>query len=99
MGKRLSEEENYQLRKKHSDEQRKRIMLSVDTFPYLMLDVADPRRAKPECCAMDGKALRYDHPYWTDHYPPCTKTCLCGVIQYSEKMLLKHGIPIVDGGN
>ncbi len=91
----MTEEEHYRLRKRDSDAQRKRIMQSIDTFPYLMLDVVDFDKAKPECCAMDGKALRHDDTFWEEHFPPCNKICLCGVIQYSELMLKKRGIQIV----
>ena len=94
MGKEMSEEEHYRLRKRDSDAQHRRIMQSVDTFPYLMLDIVELGRAKPECCAMDGKVLRYDDPFWKEHFPPCNKTCLCRVIQYSEGMLKRRGISI-----
>lgn len=94
--KRMTNEDHYKLRKIDSDAQRNRIMEAADTFPYLMLDVVDFNKAKLECCAMDGKAMRYDDPFWESHFPPCNKTCLCRVIQYSESMLKARGIPIID---
>jgi hypothetical protein len=91
-----SDDADYRQRKIDCEAQRERIIQSVSTFPYLMLDVVDFDKAKPECCAMDGKALRYDDPFWQEHFPPCKKTCKCRVIQYSEKMLQKRGVAIVD---
>jgi uncharacterized protein with gpF-like domain len=91
----MTEAEHYKQRKKDSNAQRKRIMQSVDTFPYLMLDVTDTRIARPECCEMDGKVRRWDDQFWQNNFPPCEKKgCLCRVIAYTEGMLKRRGLTV-----
>ena len=76
--------------------QRERIKGTEDMMPYLMLDVPDERRARPECADMDGKARRVDDPYWNAHFPPCGwPDCQCGVIQVGDRFIKRDNIEVL----
>ena len=80
----------------HGRLQWQRIQDSAETMPYLMMDVPEKLKAKPECVAMDGRARRVDDPYWKTHYPPCERAgCLCRVIQMGDRQIERHGVTVI----
>lgn len=73
-----------------------RIVEAAESFPYLMLDVTEMQRARPECVAMDGKARRWDDPYWKTGFPPCErKNCLCRVIQMGQRQIDRGNVEVL----
>lgn len=87
---------DWEQRLANSKRQRQRIMDAASTMPYLMLDVVNVAKAKPECAAMDGKARRVDDPYWEAHFPPCERLdCLCRVIQMGKRQLERNSVPLI----
>lgn len=75
--------------------QHRRILHSRDSFPYLMLSVPQPNKARPECVARDGKLLHLDHDYWRDGLPPCDRLdCLCRVIPMNDGMIRRRGLTV-----
>ena len=80
----------------HSQLQWQRIIESADTFPFLMFDVTDKTRARPQCVEMDGRARRVDDPFWKTNYPPCERPdCLCRVIQMGQRQIDRQGVTII----
>lgn len=83
----------------HSRLQWQRIQESAEALPYLMLDVPEKLKAKPECVAMDGCARRVDDPYWASRFPPCERVgCLCRVIQMGDRQIERHGVTVIPPG-
>lgn len=81
----------------HGYGQCQRINSAMESFPYLILDVPEPDRAKPECIEHDGKPYRIDSEFWKRGIPPCERIdCLCGVRQANERMLQQRGLKVVD---
>lgn len=65
---------------------------TADGAPYLMYDAVDDLRTRPLHRAWDGTVLRWDHPWWKTHFPPCGYQCRCGVVQLSADDLATMGI-------
>jgi hypothetical protein len=58
--------------------------------------VSNPREAH---VALDGKAFRYDDPFWETYYPPNGWGCQCYVSTESEASAKKEGIETGDSCN
>ncbi|MDO8933049.1 MAG: phage minor head protein [Rhodocyclaceae bacterium] len=96
MAKPITPAEHHAQRVADSATQRQRITAAVQSFPYLMLDVPEKQRARPECIAMDGCARRWDDPYWEKNFPPCERQdCLCSVIQMGQRQIDRHGVKVI----
>lgn len=77
--------------------QHQRILDASKRFPYLLLNVVDASKAKPECIENDYKPYRIDSEFWKRDFPPCERIdCMCNVTQMNELMLKQRGLKIVD---
>lgn len=96
MAKQMTPEQHYALRVADSKAQLARIAEVAESFPYLMLDVPETQRARPECVAMDGYARRWDDPYWAKNFPPCERLdCLCSVIQMGQRQVDRNAVKVL----
>lgn len=96
MSEQMTPEQHHALRLADSQAQRERIAQAAETMPYLMLDVPETQRARPECLAMDGCARRWDDPYWEKNFPPCDRLdCLCSVIQMGQRQIDRNAVKVV----
>lgn len=64
----------------------------AELAPFLMYDAVDDLRTRPLHRAWDGTVLRWDHPWWKTHFPPCGYQCRCGVVQLSADDLAAMGL-------
>ncbi|MEX2524487.1 MAG: phage minor head protein [Gammaproteobacteria bacterium] len=58
-----------------------RIVDTAEEAPFLLYDAVLDERTRPEHAEWDGTLLRYDDPWWEDHYPPNGWNCRCSVVQ------------------
>lgn len=66
----------------------------AELAPFLMYDAVDDLRTRPEHRAWDGTVLRWDHPWFKSHFPPCGFNCRCGVVQLSPDDLQAMGLSV-----
>ena len=59
--------------------------------PWLRYVAVLDERTRPEHARWHGTILRWDHPSWQTHYPPCGWNCRCTVQQLSERDLERFG--------
>lgn len=69
----------------------------AEIFSCLKLSVFDPAKARPQCIAIEGKALHMNNPYWKDNFPPCERLdCRCWVTAKTERGVERDGLEIID---
>ena len=59
--------------------------------PWLRYVAILDERTRPEHARWHGTILRWDHPFWQTHYPPCGWNCRCTVQQLSDRDLERFG--------
>ena len=59
--------------------------------PWLRYVAVLDERTRPDHARWHGTILRWDHPFWQTHYPPCGWNCRCTVQQLSERDLERFG--------
>jgi SPP1 gp7 family putative phage head morphogenesis protein len=64
-----------------------RIEETASDAPYLMYDAVGDKRTRDQHRSWDGLVLRWDDPWWREHYPPNGWNCRCSVIQLDEEDL------------
>jgi hypothetical protein len=57
------------------------------------------KSARPDHLALDGKAFRYDDPFWDTHYPPNGWGCKCYVTTMSEGQAQRQGVDVGQSEN
>lgn len=68
-----------------------------EIFSYLILFVPDRDKARPQCFAIEGKALHLNNPYWKDNFPPCERLdCRCYISAKAEWKVERDGLEIID---
>ena len=60
--------------------------------PWLRYVAIPDARTRPEHARWHGTVLRWDHPAWKTHYPPCGRNCRCTVRQLSDRDPERLGI-------
>ncbi len=78
---------------------RRQQIYEEEIFSYLELTVFefDRANARPQCIAIEGKALHLNNPYWKDNFPPCEKLeCPCRVTAKTERGVQRDGLEIID---
>lgn len=70
------------------------IVEGAELAPFLMYDAVDDLRTRAEHRSWDGTVLRWDHPWFKAHFPPCGFNCRCGVVQLSPDDLQVMGLSV-----
>ena len=68
-----------------------RIERLAATSPWLRYVATLDNRTRPDHRRWHGTVLRFDHPFWQTHYPPCGWRCRCTVVQLSDEDLEEFG--------
>lgn len=77
--------------------ERRHQIYEEEIFSYLILYASDRDKARPQCLAIEGKALHRSNPYWKDNFPPCERLdCRCRVTAKTEHGVQRNGLEIID---
>lgn len=68
-----------------------RIEAVAPARPYLRYVAVLDERTRDDHRKWHGTILRWDDPWWREHYPPNGWNCRCTVMQLSERDLARHG--------
>ncbi len=79
------------LRMAHARGRWQRIERLEATSPWLRYVATLDNRTRPDHRRWHGTILRWDHPFWHTHYPPCGWHCRCTVTQLSDEDLEEFG--------
>ena len=63
---------------------RQRMLTVVDYFPYWQYRTMGDEAVRENHAALHGLTLRYDDPFWNDHFPPWEWGCRCSVVSVDE---------------
>lgn len=68
----------------------------TDTRPIWVYSAVMDNRTRLKHRDLNGKAFRFDNPFWKSFYPPNGWNCRCGVYTLSEDGARNRGIEILD---
>lgn len=68
-----------------------RIEAVAPARPFLRYVAVLDERTRDDHRRWHGTILRWDHPWWREHYPPNGWACRCTVMQLSERDLQRRG--------
>lgn len=85
---------NTNLRVSRAAGQWARIQELKGVAPYLRYVAVNDSRTRDEHRRWHGTILRWDHPWWDTHFPPCGWNCRCTVDQLSERDLRAFGYEV-----
>ena len=90
----MTEKDDDGWRAEYARDRWERIVRVAASRPYLRYTATLDNRTSEEHRRWHGTILRWDHPWWHDHYPPNGPGCRCTVIQLSDDDLEEYGYEV-----